>query len=225
MRIRRTLAQNRARERHDPSEHVLHSSRVEKDNHDEFISEMKKVYMSYYFPDENILFIFTVAFTIVTRLGALAYCAMYIRGMGRIVARLQKGATLSHKAHNKLMHALHGNGKKGMTTPKSKSVHTRSKGPVPGQDKGQPETTAPVTTTPAASPRDTSLDSAPAWFVSHKEHNRLMHALHGNGSTGLVKRLYLNGAPELKGKNITLEEFLSWRIDEDEAFGKHLVHH
>ena len=56
--------------------------------------------------------------------------------------------------------------------------------------------------------------SPPAiWFLATKLMNKLAHAMNGNTSKSLVKRIHLDGAPILVGERIKLEDFLLWTID------------
>ena len=48
------------------------------------------------------------------------------------------------------------------------------------------------------------------WHVSHREHNRLMHALHGNG---VITKLYTNDLPKLSVSAHSVEDFITWQID------------
>ena len=47
------------------------------------------------------------------------------------------------------------------------------------------------------------------WAMPHKAWNKLMHALHGNGT--LIRRMYTEGLPILEGN--TPEDFIHWTID------------
>ena len=51
------------------------------------------------------------------------------------------------------------------------------------------------------------------WFLATKLMNKLAHAMNGNTSKSLVKRIHLDGAPLLVGERIKLEDFLLWTID------------
>ena len=58
------------------------------------------------------------------------------------------------------------------------------------------------------------LDLPAQWHISHKAWNALMHALHGNGTSGTgttIKRLYTEGMPHLT--SLDVEDFVSWTID------------
>ena len=47
------------------------------------------------------------------------------------------------------------------------------------------------------------------WHVSHREHNRLMHALHGNG---ILKKIYTNGMPLLSKDSSSPSDYIHWSI-------------
>lgn len=48
------------------------------------------------------------------------------------------------------------------------------------------------------------------WHTSHREHNRLMHALHGNG---IMSKLYTANLPVLTRKATAIDDYILWRLD------------
>ena len=56
------------------------------------------------------------------------------------------------------------------------------------------------------------LSCVVVWFIDIREHNRLMHALHGNG-TRLVERMYDGDIPKLKKTDADASSFLNWSLD------------
>ena len=135
---------------------------------------------------------------------------------GRTESYSDGGMHVSHKEHNRLMHAMHGNTSKP-TSAKKKGKRTAlpplaTPPPTTRAASAAKAATARTPGPPTHAPADPQPPT-PAWFVPHSEHNRLMHALHGNGSRSIVQRTFLDNAPKLEGQDISLENFLSWRID------------
>ena len=60
--------------------------------------------------------------------------------------------------------------------------------------------------------RGNSLPATYTWHISHRQHNAIMHALHGNG-TKLISKLTTDGMPKLKEDVQDAEGFLSWCLD------------
>ena len=103
---------------------------------------------------------------------------------------------ITMRARQKLYHALHGNGMRS----------ERGRGPLVGEATGEHLREAGVTAS-AEQAADLSDGREPhsaqeggdsfrwhtAWAVTHKEHNRLMRAMHGNGApAGEIKAAYWN---------------------------------
>ena len=51
------------------------------------------------------------------------------------------------------------------------------------------------------------------WAIPIRELNRLYHALHGNGSKGITKKMNTEGIPTLSSSDTTAEAFVLWAID------------
>ena len=66
-----------------------------------------------------------------------------------------------------------------------------------------------------ASPIWHVASSGPPWHISHKAWNRLIHSLHGNGTTmePLIRRLNTYGMPTLDTGAITPEKYLEFKIE------------